>query len=140
MKLLSSVFTSTEVLSVSLAALISLKIVRDGGWGWRISWDHQGTLPCDVILVAGQVILRHLDSDRDRECCVIVGDGCRRWQTCDSLLNFTWWKRIGSHFFCFIYTFPPQQTSLTPKCAYTPTFFHFLCLIKPTMPQSMILP
>lgn len=86
MKLLSSVVTSTEALSadicsisVLLAALISLKIVSDGGWGWRISCDHQGTLSCDVILVAGQVTLRHLDSDRDCECCVTVGDGLWRW-------------------------------------------------------------
>lgn len=90
MKLLSSVFTSTEVLSADICSIslfigcLDLAQNRQGlGWGWGRGWripcDHQGTLPCDVILVAGQVIPRHLDSDRDRECSVIVGDGlwCR---------------------------------------------------------------
>lgn len=153
MKLLSSVFTSTEVLSadicfisVPLAALNSLKIVRDwGGGGGGGGRSHVITkAPCHVMLFWSLVrwsgAIWILTGIVNAVSLWEMASGAGR--ACDILLNFTWWKRRGSLLFCFIYAFPfpPQRTSLTPKCAYTPTCFHFRCLIKPTMPHSTILP
>lgn len=92
---------------------------------------------------------------------------------CESLLNFTWWKRIWKNInikavwkkgskivtqslyivfnvlqmsvlaltvsFIF-YIYSQQQIKLTQKSACTPTSLPSPCLIRPTMPQSMILP
>lgn len=129
-KPLSSVSTSTEVLhadihpvSVSLAALISHKIVREGEvgvahlmWSSRLPamWCYSGRWSGDP-----------------------APSGLWKMASGAAELVIVCWI---SHGFAFLYTFSPQQTSLTPKCAYTPTCIHFPCLIKPIMPQSMSLP
>lgn len=89
------------LISVSLAALISLKLVGGG----VVSCDHQGTLPCDVILVACQVIIRHLDSDAGCECCVIVAGGLWLWANLWESVEFHMVEKNRKSFlFLYLYT------------------------------------
>lgn len=132
MKLLSSVFTSMEVLSADICSISKYGCFdltenrRRWGGGWvdlmwsprhPAMWCYCGRWsgdPAPSGFLTGIVNSASLWE---------MASGAGR--ACDTLLNFTWWKRRGSLLFCFTCAFPSSANQPYSKVCIHSYLFPF---------------